>query len=187
MATNIFHIFLINGDPYTLIGMAGDDLVLPEQFKMKLSELHNTCHRGFYAMYELTQETLYLRGITPREENENYLSIKGIEPAKDSYQPDYHDPIMEIPFTGKIRLAKNFINEPYFVKSYQKAIAFKTVFDITLEDGRVVEVKNRSWEMKQKRDALRDCYKSGNKQEYYKFANKLEKVLYSFSLDTDLE
>jgi hypothetical protein len=34
-------------------------------------------------MYELTQEALYLRGLTLREENENYLSIGGIEPAED--------------------------------------------------------------------------------------------------------
>jgi len=83
-----------------------------------------------------------------------------------------------VPFTGKIRLAKDFINQPRNCVAYQKAIAFKTVFNITLKDGQVVGVKDRSLEMELKREALKQCYQS---------PNRLEKILNAFSLDLDLE
>ena len=43
-----------------------------------------------------------------------------------------------VPFTGKIRLAKGSINQPRVNVAYQKALAFKTVFDIILREGQVV-------------------------------------------------
>ena len=83
-----------------------------------------------------------------------------------------------VPFTGKIRLAKGSINQPRVNVAYQKALAFKTVFDIILREGQVVGVKDRSWEMEQKRDAIKECCR---------FPDRLERILDAFSLDLDLE
>lgn len=178
MAAQIYYSFLINGDQYALIGISGGDLVSPEHFGIQLTELPTPRHRDYYAMYELTQEALYLRGLNIREENGNNHPIGGIKPGEDFYQATYHGPSVVIPFTGKIRLAKDFIKKPYINMGYQKAVAFKTVFDITLKDGLLVEVKDRSMEMEQKRGAFK---------EYYNSLNRLEKILHNFSLDVDLE
>jgi hypothetical protein len=152
--------------------MAGGDLALSKQFGMEPKELPVAYNGGFYAMYELTPVGLYLRGFDRNDENGYYLPSDGID------QATYDDQSVLIPFTGKIRLAKDFINQPRVNVAYQKAIAFKTVFDITLKKGQVIGIKDRSWEMKQKRDALRECYRS---------PDRLEKILYAFSLDLDLE
>lgn len=41
---------------------------------MEPEMIHTECYRGFYAIYELTEEALYLRELTLREKNENYMS-----------------------------------------------------------------------------------------------------------------
>ena len=142
MTAQITDTFLFKGDEYSLIGMSGGDPASPEQFGMQPEMIHTACYRGFYATYELTEEALYLREFVLREKNENYLPIEGIEPTDENYTAIYHDLNVLIPFTGKIRLAKDFIEELYIHMGFQKPTAFKTVLEITLKDGKVVEVKD---------------------------------------------
>jgi hypothetical protein len=81
-------------------------------------------------------------------------------------------------FTGKIRLARDFIEDLNIYTGYQKPTAFKTVLDIILKDGRVVEIKDRSLEMEQRRGALKKQYESGS---------MMQSIDEAFSLDMDLE
>jgi hypothetical protein len=178
MTAQISDTFIFKGEEYSLIGMKGGDLASPEQFGMEPEMIHTACYRGFYASYELTEESLYLRELTLKEKNENYLPIEGIEPAKEEYQATYHGLSLVVPFTGKIRLSKDFIEELYIHMGYQKPTAFKTVLDITLKGGRVVEIKDRSQEMKEKRGAFKKHYESGN---------MVQTIDEAFSLDMDLE
>ena len=156
MTTQIPDRFLFKGDEYSLIGMDGGDLASPKQFGMEPKMMHTGCYRGFYATYELTEESLYLKKLTLREKNRNYLPIEGIEATKEDYQATYHGLSVVVPFTGYIRLAKDFIKELYVHEDYyQKSTAFKTVLDITLKDGKVVGINDRSREMEQERGALK--------------------------------
>jgi|LSQX01.3.fsa_nt_gb hypothetical protein len=178
MTAQISDTFIFKDKEYSLIGMTEGDLASPEQFGMEPEMLHTACYRGFYAMYELTEEALYLRELTLRERSGRYLPIGKIQPEKKDYQATYHGLSEVIPFTGKIRLAKDFIEELYIHMGYQKPTAFKTVLDITLKEGRVVEIKDRSQEMKQKRGAFKKHYDSGD---------MIQTIDEAFSLDMDLE
>jgi hypothetical protein len=178
MTAQIPDTFLFKGDEYCLIGMNGGNLASPEQFGMEPEEIHTACYRGFYASYELTDESLYLRELTLREKNGNYLPIEGIKPVIKKHQATYRGLSVKIHFTGKIRLAKDFIEELYIHMGYQKPTAFKSVLDITLKDGTVVEIKDRSQEMEQKRGIFKKQYESGN---------SMDAIEKAFSLDMDLE
>ncbi len=140
--------------------------------------LSTACYRGFYATYELKEGTLFLKELTLREKNRNYLPIEGIEPEWEEYQATYHNLKVMVPYTGKIRLAKDFIRELYIHMGFQKATAFKTVLDITLKDGRIVEINDRSQEIEQKRGAFKRRYEGGD---------MFEMIEEAFSLDMDLE
>jgi len=178
MTAQISDTFVFKGDEHELIGICGDELALPEQFGMEPEMMHTACYRGFYATYELTEEALYLRELTLREKNGNYLPIEGKEPEKEECLATYKDLSVVISFTGKIRLAKDFIEELYVHMGYQKPTAFKTVLDIALKDGRVIEIKDRSKEMKQKRGVFKKHFESGD---------MLETIDEAFSLDMELE
>jgi len=178
MTAQISDTFLFKGEEYSLIGMTEGDLASPEQFGMEPEMLHTACYRGFYATYELTEEALYLRELTLRERNGRYLPIGETQPEKDDYQATYRGLSEVIPFTGKIRLAKDFIEYLYIHMGYQKPTSFKTVLDITLKDGQVVDIRDRSQEMEQKRGAFKKHYESGN---------MVQSIDEAFSLDMDLE
>ncbi|MDP2227121.1 MAG: hypothetical protein Q8J78_06560, partial [Moraxellaceae bacterium] len=68
-------------------------------------------------------------------------------------------------FTGKIRLARDFIEELNVPTGYQKPTSFRTVLDITLKDGHIVEIKDRSEEMEKGRVALKQRYESGSAEQ----------------------
>ena len=156
MTTQIPDRFLFKGEEYSLIGKEGGNLASPKQFGMEPVMMHTGCYRGFYATYELMEEALYLRELTLREKNGNYLPIEAIEPTKEDHQATYHGLSVVVPFTGYIRLAKDFIRELYVHEDYyQRPTAFKTVLDIALKDGKVVEVNDRSQEMEEKRDTFK--------------------------------
>ena len=140
--------------------------------------ISTACYRGFYCTYELTDTALYLRELTLREGRGNYLPIGGTPPVKRELQTFYYNLSVQVPFTGKIRLAKGFIADLYVHMGYQKATAFKTVYDITLENGTVVEVKDRSEEMEKRRGTFKRHYETGN------MSQTIEEA---FSLDMNLE
>ncbi len=170
--------FIFKGEVYSLIGIRGGTLASPQQFGMQPEMMHTGCYRGFYATYELTEDGLYLRELTLREANERYLPIGEVMPHVSCEEATYYNLNELIPFTGQIRLAKDFIEELYVHMGYQKATAFKTVLDITLKNGKVVDIKDRSREMERKRGAFKKRYDSGN---------MLQMIKDAFSLDMDLE
>ena len=178
MTAQIPDTFLFDGDEYSLIGIKGDGLASPNQFGMEPEMIHTARYRGFYATYELTTEAIYLRELTLREKNGNYLPIGGIKPTKQEYQATYQGLNELVPFTEKIRLAKDFIEELYIHMGYQKPTAFKTVIDITITDGKVIAIRDRSREMKQKR---------GSFKKHYESEGMLQRIDEAFSLDMDLE
>jgi hypothetical protein len=178
MTAQISDTIIFKGEKYALIGMKGSDLISPEQFGMCPEMMNTACYRGFYATYEINETGLFLQDLTLRERDGNYLPIDGVVPEKEDYQASYHKLSVRVPFSGKLRLAKDFIDELYIHMGFQKPTAFKTVLDLTFEDGKVVELKDRSKEMEQKRGAFKKYYDSGNMNQTIEVA---------FSLDMDLE
>jgi hypothetical protein len=118
---------------------------------MKPETIDTSCWRGFYVTYILTDKALYLRELTLNEINANYRPINRIMPEIGDYQATYHNLSLVIPFTGQIRLAKGFIEKYYVHMGYQKPIAYKTVLDVSLKDGQILEIIDLSWEMRKRR------------------------------------
>ncbi len=105
------------------------------------------------------------------------MPVGGVPPVKRELQGFYYKLSVQVPFTGRLRLAKGFIADLYVHMGYQKATAFKTVYDITLENGRVVEVKDRSDEMEKKRGAFKIHFQTGNMFKTIDEAFSLEMIL----------
>lgn len=170
--------FLFKGEEYVLIGVKGGKLIFPEQFGMTPEMITTACYRGFHCNYELTGEALYLRELTLREKDGNYLPIDGVEPAKWDYMANYTGLDLLVDFTGILRLAKDFIPEFYIHMGFQKATAFRTVLDVTLDAGRVVGIKDRSSDVAHKRGAFKRRYETGDVG---------QGIAEAFSLDLELE
>ena len=177
MTAQISDRVFFKSDEYSIIGITGE-LVSPEQFSMTSKKISTACYRGFFATYEFTEEYLYLREFTLNAKDGNYLPIEGIDPVKNGFEGTYQNLSMVVPFTGRIRLGKDFFRECYIHMGFQKASGCKTVLDLSLKEGRVVEITDRSQEMNQKRGAFKNRYESGN---------KVQTIAEAFSLDMGLE
>ena len=61
---------------------------------------------------------------------------------------------------------------------FQKATSFKEVYDITIEEGKIIDIKDRSEDVEKKRGAFKKRYESGN---------IIESIDIAFSLDLEFE
>ncbi len=154
---------IFKGNAYDLIAARGGALATPGQFGMTAWMIHTACYRGYYATYELTDERLILRELTLREKYANYLPIADVEPQvnADKGIATYTHLHVAVSFTGKLRLAKDFIQAFYIHMGYQQPFAFETILDITLREGRVVAIQNRSPEMADIREKFEKRIQSG--------------------------
>lgn len=178
MTAQISDTLFYKGEQYSIIGLRGDSLVTPEQFGMAPEMMHTACYRGYYSTYELTEKGLFLREITLRERNSRYRVIDGVEPTRERDAGTYTGLEHHVSFSGEIRFAKDFIRDLYVHMGFQKASAFETVYDATLEDGKLVSLVDRSEEMRKKRGAFKRAYESN------RFSGGIDDA---FSLDMDLE
>lgn len=186
MTAQIADKFIYRGAAYDVIGVRGGELITPEQFGMTPTAGCTACWRGFYVTYELTSEGLYLRELTLYEKNKNYKPIDGVMPVrvrKSMFDVgigdmSYSNLNVRVPFTGKIRIAKDFIRERYVHMGFQAPSAYKTVHDVALEDGKVVDILDRSWEVEKLREEM------GERPGVDGLMEWIDK---SFDLDMDLE
>jgi hypothetical protein len=166
--------FIFRGEEYVLVGTSGGELFSPQQYGMEPEMIHTACYRGFYATYELTDDALYLRSLTIRERRGRYVPLGGVVPDRDQSRATYDGLSVVVPFTGTLRLAKDFIEELYIHMGFQKPSAFETVIDVGLKAGRVVSFEDRSAEMAEERGAFKARYDA---------SGMIERIEDAFSLD----
>jgi hypothetical protein len=182
MTAQIPDTFLYHGEEYELVALDGEGLIIPQDYGMKPDELHTACYRGFYSIYEITNDGLFLTEMVIGEVEEGYKSIQGIMPtlpSKDSYDyPTYKGLRLLTPFTGRIRLGKDFIKDLYIHMGYQKASAYETLLEFTFEAGKLVSTQDKSAENAKNRGAFKKRFETGN---------LVQSINESFSLDIDIE
>jgi len=172
---------------YSLIGAGGGPLFDPTEYGIEPCKPHTACYRGYIATYSLDDDGRFtleeLRVWTEKilwrigsDEAEGGLPpINGVRPFLCG---EYSYLRLRIPFTGVIRLAKDFSEECYVHQGFQKASAYETVLDVKLKKGRLVEVKDRSKEAARRRGEFR--------KRYMEDGDVVKAVDEAFDLDLDL-
>jgi len=178
MTAQIGDTFRFQGEEYALIGIAGGELFSPQQYGMEPGMIHTACYRGFYATYEIADSGIFLQQLTIREEHGNYRPINGVVGEKQDFQAVYRNVYLPVPFTGKLRLAIDLIEELHIHMGFQKPTAFQTVYDLEFEHGRLAEVRDRAKEMEEKRGAFKKRFEEDN---------MFRGIEEAFSLDMNLE
>ena len=87
----------------------------------------------------------------------------------------YVDMNYKLPFTGRLLIAKNFIQSMYVHMGYQRPIAYRTVLELVIKEGDVLEVIDHSKHYKKlrKRDPDKDSYpKTSNEEDIKDFVEK---------------
>lgn len=160
MTTQISDTVIYKNQKYALIGIKGPELFEPRCFGLVSESWSTACYRGYYMTFTIEDTSLRLKQLTMLGSSKIYVSIDGIKPKEKDGDLVYKNLKLIISFTGVIRIAKDFIEEYYVHMGFQKAIAYKTVLDVKIENGKIVEVKNRSAEIEEKRKEFKKLYES---------------------------
>lgn len=187
MTAQIPDTFIYEKQEYELVGLSGEGLPTAEFFGMKPKTLHTACWRGYYMTFEIKDNKLFLKDLFLRTRNGKYKSVNGIKPKKhDEFGMTirkYENIDYQVPFTGKIRLAKDFIDELYIHMGFQKPSAFKTVIDFTLKNGQIIKIEDISKVFEKKRGAFKKHFEEGGAYPL----KLLQLIDESFSLDMDID
>ena len=74
------------------------------------------------------------------------------EPGDHLFKYWYKNLNLKTNFKGKILLAKDFIQSMYVHMGFQRPIAFKTVVEIEVDEGKVISLKDLSKQMEEQRN-----------------------------------
>lgn len=184
MTGQINDIFKFNGVEYVIAGIDGPELFDPvaEGFEPKIAS--TACWRGFYLVFETTDMYLYLDEINIRQDEAKVFNGKKPKKGEWMFSHQYANLKYKLPFTGKILIAKDFIDSMYVHMGFQRPIAYKTVIELIIKEGDVLEVIDHSekYEKRRNEDPNEGAEpKSPSDEDIGEFVSK------SFSLEYDVD
>ncbi|PSB64092.1 hypothetical protein C7B79_11245, partial [Chroococcidiopsis cubana CCALA 043] len=152
--------FLYHDESYILVAVYGKGLITPQQYEMQTRSISTGCRRGFCSTYEVTNDALFLTEMVIGIVENGYRPIQGIMPERSSNtnnnyfeHPTYKGLRLLAPFTGRIRLGKDFIeNVGYVYGQDPKDIDYKILLEFTFDAGKLVSVQDLSASNAKKRD-----------------------------------
>ncbi|MBX3081541.1 MAG: hypothetical protein KF716_07870 [Anaerolineae bacterium] len=171
--------FIYRGEEYALVGKEGDGLLTPLDYGMRPVMIHTACYRGFYCAYLVTEDGLYLTNMTVRTADDVYPVVDGYQPSVRDFTAIYRDMRILTNFTGKLRLARDFIEELYIHMGFQKPSAFRTVLDFQFSEGKLQNITDLSAYYAEMRGKF--------KEQYERDPNFPQRINDAFSLDLDVD
>ena len=156
------------GEVYSLIGLAGE-LPTPETFGMTTKGITTANWRGYVATYRINAIDLELIELIANTEDQIYPEIAGRKPTPRCRRVNdicsemgatYAGLNHAVEFTGRLRIARDFVPGQYVHMGYQKPSAFKVVLDLVYVDGTLVELIDRSEEAKKIRGEFKKWYET---------------------------
>jgi hypothetical protein len=179
MTAQIPDTFIYQGEEYALVGIEGGGLLKPKDFGLQPIMMHTACYRGYYCTYRIAEDGLFLTHLVVRTRQAIYPPIEGREAVMGNLDGVYSDLKVLVPFTGKLRLAKDFIRELYIHMGFQKPSAFKTILDLSFEGGHLGQITDLSAYFAEMRGSFKD--------RYYGDGDMTRSINDAFSLDIDVD
>jgi len=130
-----------------------------EELGLHPGEYSTACYRGYVATFELDGNNLVLKdlitnnwGVGGGRPSKSAPKINGvtpkmIDPIKNKGDLEYKNINLPIKYTGAVNLKDGFIQERYVHDGFQSPISYKTVIELTFENGILKSEKDRSQEM----------------------------------------
>jgi hypothetical protein len=135
-----------NDEEYVLVGVKGRGLFSPKDFGMTPVSVLTSCYRGYWTEYTCDGGGLWLTEMTVSAQGNRYGEIGGVEPMVERVPPTarYEGIRVQSRFTGRLLIAKDLLQDQYVHMGFQKPAAYRTVIELVVEDGGIVEEIDRS-------------------------------------------
>ena len=164
MAAQIPETVVLDGRPYDLCGVKGENLLFdPRNHGVTPISLTSDCWRGYMSTYLVMEGMLYLDeieiGLDPRDPTgRDHLLLSELfgELKLNGKSTPGHYENLEYPitFTGGLLLGQGFISETYARMGFLPVYGFRHVVELALNEGQVVSGVDRSREMEEVRKKM---------------------------------
>ena len=137
-------IFKYNNEEYDIVGIDGPDLFDPNSEGFQPQMTSTACWRGFHLKFRADNEGLYLDEMSIKQEEA--VEFKGRNPIQGErrFTHKYADMNYKLPFTGRLLIAKGFIQSMYVHMGFQRPIAYRKVIELVIKEGDMLEVIDHS-------------------------------------------
>lgn len=162
MTAQIHDRVLWNHRDYLLVGVGGSGLFDAREHGLETRPTTTANWRGWAARYAIEDDRLLLMELTdvglwvePGAPAPTLFGIEAIAEGPGSYRyPDLRHPV---PFTGRLLIARDFIQSLYRHMGFHPAWKFEESWELDVEDGLVTQTRELTAEMR----TLRKKIKSG--------------------------
>lgn len=149
--------FWLHQKNYSIVGVNGQALFEPQTIGVRTVPSITSCWRGFVCHYKIHNDYLVLDKLQMSLGPEKGPIINGVSPSDSdgqyrAFNNVYEHLELEIKFTGGLLIADGFIQKLYVHMGFHPAWKYETVFELLIEDGHVLEVRDISSQMKQIRE-----------------------------------
>lgn len=157
MTAQIPDTVIYNGEEFKLVGINGNKLFQPEEYRLKPIMASTACYNGYLLIFkceknEFLLDKLFIRTLEkPVPINGKKAKKYAEEMFSHFFSHQYTDLHLKVHFTGSIVIARDFIEEKYVHMGYQSSRDFREVYKLTIKDDSIIEVSDLSKRMEEKR------------------------------------
>jgi hypothetical protein len=159
MTAQFNDMFKYRDKEFAVAGISTGEPFKPADFGLYPIQASTACWRGYVAVYAISDSHLVLDGLSVNLRETHAPTINGIMAAESPdhfklFSHVYNDLKYRIYYTGSLMLGDEFIRELYVHMGFHPAWKYKTVFELTFENGRLTGEFDRSEQVAQKRHEL---------------------------------
>ncbi len=202
MTAQVSDQFTYKGADFTLAAMSpsGKKLFDPHDYGLKPMGIYSSCWDGYWCEFDIS-DALYLEKLYIHCEDLRYPDICGRKvsmPVDESLDPEakeffeelwksnmdhmkYENMHLLIPFTGKLMAGADFLWEYYIHMGYQRAYAYKKLYEFEFIGGSLV----RTTDLSSKAAGMREKIKKLGLESIESRNDLIGFIDRSFSLDYD--
>lgn len=149
--------FEYSGNDYSLAGIKGNALFDPIHYGIKPISSNSACWRGYVCKYLLEEQRLYLKELVVNAREKPVPILKHQPHAiQGFFDFAYRRMRLPIAFTGGLLIGRDFLQDLYIHMGFAPAWKFRDVRELLFEDGKLVRARDRSLQMRQFREEMRD-------------------------------
>ena len=142
MSAQIGDSYILDGQKLSVVAMSDDMNFKPQDFGLCPVGCISACWRGYWCIYEIKENTLYLKDLYINDKNLIHPKLNGKKLSKKKYMEHrcYGNVYLPINFSGKIFVGNNFLDEYYIHMGIQRFWAYKKLSELTFENGKLISI-----------------------------------------------
>jgi hypothetical protein len=144
---------IYENNTYSIVGLKGEGLPSPLDYDLWPKSPNTANWRGFIMTYLIVEEHLNLHqmNVTVEDTKRKPPIINDVEPKvkkEGLITLTYENLKLKTQFSGKILIAKDFIDSMYVHMGFQSPISFESVIELTFNNGMLENTSDLSKLMK---------------------------------------